>query len=98
MSLKTKLPISSESLKFSMVVTKRGSTSTGRRDSAGRVVAQTLEWIMDVIIMGQARSPVLVTFAGWVHLSLKEFTVNRAHRGWALPSGVAQTGGLSMPA
>lgn len=65
MSLKTKLQISSESLKFNMVVTKRGFTSTGRRDSAGRAVAQILEWIMDVIIMGRARSPVLVTFAGW---------------------------------
>lgn len=65
MSLKTKLQISSESLKFNMVVTKRDFTSTGRRDSAGRAVAQILEWIMDVIIMGRARSPVLVTFAGW---------------------------------
>jgi hypothetical protein len=64
MSLKTKLPITSESLKFNMVATKRGFTSTGRRDSAGRAVAQTLEWITDVIIMGRARSPVLVTFAG----------------------------------
>jgi len=96
MSLKTRLPISSESLKFNMVVTKRGFTSTGRRDSAGRAVAQILEWITDVIIMGRARSHVLVTFAGWVHLSLKEFTRSRAHRGWALPSGVAQILGLSM--
>lgn len=73
MSLKTKLLISSGSLKFNMVVTKRGFTSTGRRDSAGRAVAQMLEWITDVIIMGRARSPVLVTFVGqlrrWFSLS-----------------------------